>query len=161
MYGPRTNATPSKQALLTDAKKLDITHAFAELIDNAFQYFPLYGETDSMEITVSIQQEEDSHLLIFEQNSGGVPHEHHEHLFAAGRGGGNSGPGPSISTYGRGFGIALPCLGNWIYVLTQHKEETPIIWQLGDAEEPDEEKLHLLSRVIDIDDWREISRVIN
>ncbi len=138
VYGPSTNALPSKFTLISEARKLDITHAFAELFDNAFQYFPLYSETDCMEITVSLSEEQGSHLLIFEQNSGGVPHENHEHLFAAGLGGGGSGPGPSISTYGRGFGIALPCLGNWIYVFTKHQEEEPIIWQLGDAEEPDE-----------------------
>ena len=134
-----TESKVMKKGLLTLSDKLDIVDALSELFDNAFEYFPSDGK--SMEISCSLELDEDDlPVFHFKQNSGGVPEKDHPALFTAGQSGSSSDSesGPAISTYGTGFGLALPAIGRHNIVRNYHAGENPIKWQMGAKEDEDE-----------------------
>ena len=134
-----TDAKVMKKGLLTLSDKLDMVDALSELLDNAFEYFPSDGT--KMQITCSLEQDESGDLVFhFKQNSGGVPESDHSALFTAGQTGSssNSKSGPSISTYGTGFGLALPAVGRYNIVRNYRAGEEPIKWQMGDEQDENE-----------------------
>jgi hypothetical protein len=134
-----TDSKVLKKGLLTLSDKLDMVDALSELLDNAFEYFPSDGK--EMQISCSLEQDENEHPVFhFKQNSGGVPESDHSALFTAGMTGSssNSKSGPSISTYGTGFGLALPAIGRYNIVRNYRAGENPIKWQMGDEQDENE-----------------------
>ena len=134
-----TDSKVLKKGLLTLSDKLDMVDALSELFDNAFEYFPSDGKM--MQISCSLELDEnDFPVFHFKQNSGGVPESDHGALFTAGLTGSssNSKSGPSISTYGTGFGLALPAIGRYNIVRNHRAGEDPIKWQMGDEQDENE-----------------------
>ena len=128
----------AKNKILKDADKIEIEDAISELIDNAIEHYPESGE--SLAIGISVRKENGQCVVEFLQNSGGVPEENYEALFTAGISAATESELGGISTYGQGFGLAVPALGRFNTIYNWHSGQNPIVWQLGAEDDPDQDR---------------------